>query len=350
MLSQYADLDQELEQLKTYGHLCLLYEMLEEWRDVVISFLTIGLRRGEKCLYITDTYTADQVRGYLHQEGIDVPAVEASGQLINLQATDTYLREGSFNPGRMIALLIAQVEKAVAEGYLSLRVSCEMSWALHGDPDLTKLLEYEAKLNRNLFSSYPCTGLCVYDLRKFNPEIIKGVIMTHPLLVRGNRLYRNHYYLSPAEFLSQKRPKYEVDLLLKAIAESEASEIRRRQSDQLSQALFDYSMVGLYIIQDGKLQLFSPEFQRTTGYSRNELLGVEPLKFILSEDRDTARESALKMLAGERSSPYEFRVVTKSGELKWVMETVTPIRYQGRRAVLGNTVDITEYKQIEEKY
>ena len=34
--------------------------------------------------------------------------------------------------------------------------------------------------------------------------------------------------------------------------------------------------------------------------------------------------------------------------MKWLMETVTPISYRGRRAVLGNTMDITEEKKFEE--
>lgn len=59
------------------------------------------------------------------------------------------------------------------------------------------------------------------------------------------------------------------------------------------------------------------------------------------------RENAVKMLKKERLSPYEFRVVTKSGETRWIMETVTSIQFQGRRATLGNFMDITRRKQAE---
>jgi len=55
------------------------------------------------------------------------------------------------------------------------------------------------------------------------------------------------------------------------------------------------------------------------------------------------------MLKGERSSPYQFRVINKSGEARWVMETVTSIEYRGKRATLGNYLDITERKQAEER-
>ena len=77
-----------------------------------------------------------------------------------------------------------------------------------------KLLEYEAKLNRDLFPKYPCFAICQYDRWKFDPEIIKGVIMTHPLLVRGNNIYHNFYYIPPEEYLNQKRAEMEVQYCL----------------------------------------------------------------------------------------------------------------------------------------
>ena len=55
------------------------------------------------------------------------------------------------------------------------------------------------------------------------------------------------------------------------------------------------------------------------------------------------------MLRGERSSGYEFRILTKRAVVKWVVETVAPIYYQGREATLGNMMDITEQKQAKEK-
>ena len=51
------------------------------------------------------------------------------------------------------------------------------------------------------------------------------------------------------------------------------------------------------------------------------------------------------MLRGERKFPYEFRALAKSGNIVWVMESVTEIHYRGKPAILGNSVDITEIKQ-----
>jgi len=103
-------------------------------------------------------------------------------------------------------------------------------------------------------------------------------------------------------------------------------------------------------VQDGKFQFVNPQFQKLTGYSKDELLGsMHPLKIVFSKDRSMVRENAVKMLKGELSSPYEYRFVRKDGEIRWAMETVTSIQNDRRRITLGYFMDVTEHKQAEKE-
>jgi len=122
---------------------------------------------------------------------------------------------------------------------------------------------------------------------------------------------------------------------------------KRKQAEELFRTLTNSSPVGIYIVQDGNFQFVNPLFRKYTGYSEDELLGMDPLEFVVPDDRKMVRENAIMMLKGKCSSPYEYRVTTKDGETWWVMEKVTSIQYQGKRAVLGNCVDITWRKQAE---
>ncbi|MBI4285025.1 MAG: PAS domain S-box protein [Chloroflexi bacterium] len=106
--------------------------------------------------------------------------------------------------------------------------------------------------------------------------------------------------------------------------------------------------VALYIAQDGKFALVSPAFERISGYSQAELLGMDSLQIVHPEDRAMVRENARKMLKGDLHEAYGFRIVTRSGKPRWVMENVASVQYQGRRATLGNYMDITEHKQAED--
>lgn len=106
---------------------------------------------------------------------------------------------------------------------------------------------------------------------------------------------------------------------------------------------------SVYVVQDGIFSFVNPHFAETGGYTEKEMLGMESVRLILPEDRKKARENALKMLTGERTLPYAFRIVAKDGSLKWIQETVHSITYKGKRAVLGNSMDITAQREATAK-
>ncbi|MCX5827925.1 MAG: PAS domain S-box protein [Deltaproteobacteria bacterium] len=123
----------------------------------------------------------------------------------------------------------------------------------------------------------------------------------------------------------------------------------RKQVEDQYRTMADSSQAGVYIVQGGRLCFINPHIPDYSGYTEVELLGERILHFVHPEDRETVREKARKMLAGELSSPYEYRIVTKDNQVKWLLETVTPITYRGRSAVLGNTMDITQQKEAEKE-
>jgi diguanylate cyclase (GGDEF)-like protein/PAS domain S-box-containing protein/putative nucleotidyltransferase with HDIG domain len=120
------------------------------------------------------------------------------------------------------------------------------------------------------------------------------------------------------------------------------------QEEALFKAVSLSSPVGIYIAQGNRFHYVNSRFREAIGYSEDELLDMDPLSVILPEDRPAVRENAIQMLKGQRSQPYEYRVVAKNGEVRWILETVTSIHYQGKQATLGNFMDITERKQAEE--
>ena len=123
----------------------------------------------------------------------------------------------------------------------------------------------------------------------------------------------------------------------------------REQAEELFVTLSNSSPTGVYIAQGGRFQFVNPRFQQHSGYSEDELIGTDPLNLVVPEDRRAVRENAIKMLKGERSSPYEYRIINRDGEIRWVLETVVSVQFKGQRAILGNFVDITERKQVEEE-
>ncbi len=119
------------------------------------------------------------------------------------------------------------------------------------------------------------------------------------------------------------------------------------EGEQL-RASFLNSPIGIYIVQDRKFIFTNKKFQDITELTEDELLGVYPLNVVFPEDRDQVRRRAVAMLKGERKSPYQFRVMNKIGEFRWITESVAPIQHRGRPAVLGYFMDSTDTMRIEE--
>jgi PAS domain S-box-containing protein len=123
----------------------------------------------------------------------------------------------------------------------------------------------------------------------------------------------------------------------------------RKQAEKEFEQSIRMSLIGCYIVQDGKFQYVNPEFTRITGYSENELIGKIPLDTVQPKYREQVRKNFIQMLKAERNFPYEFCITDKKGNTKWILETATSIQYKGRRAALGFFMDITKSKQVEKE-
>lgn len=126
------------------------------------------------------------------------------------------------------------------------------------------------------------------------------------------------------------------------------SERNRLQSEDLYRTLTESSQAGIYIVQDGKFCFSNSNMAALSGYSVTEMIGMDMSVVVHSGDRETVIQNARAMLKKQRQDPYEFRIISKHGGMRWVMETVASIQYRGRRAVLGHCMDVTSRKLTEE--
>jgi len=121
------------------------------------------------------------------------------------------------------------------------------------------------------------------------------------------------------------------------------------QNADIYKKMWESSLSGIYVSQDGVFQAVNPLMSSLTGFSMEELIGKKSDSIIFPEDKDTVKQNARAMLGGQRSAAYEFRILTKQGNIFWVLETVTPTEFKGKPAILGNFTNITERKEIENK-
>jgi len=124
---------------------------------------------------------------------------------------------------------------------------------------------------------------------------------------------------------------------------------QRKNFEDLFTTVFTNSTIGMYLAQQGKFLLCSPEFLRIVGYENAELINQPTIDLVLHGDRPTVKEKAIAMLKGYNNTPYEFRITSKDGQIIWIMEKVISVTYQGTRTILSNFMDITQRKNLEQK-
>ncbi len=99
--------------------------------------------------------------------------------------------------------------------------------------------------------------------------------------------------------------------------------------------------------ENGILTYLSPAVEAQSGYKPSELIGRAFSDFVFEADKAHILKRFETLLSGHLE-PDEFRIVIKSGELRWIRSSSRPI-YQGDRVtgVRGVYIDITEKKELE---
>ena len=133
------------------------------------------------------------------------------------------------------------------------------------------------------------------------------------------------------------------------VTERKQFEAALSESEELYKTLAESSLAGVFIAQDGKFRFINNSAIAYAGYSAEELVGRSADIIVHPDDKESVKSKSREMLSGRSNQAFEFRMVTKQNDVRWLSQTVTPINYRGRRAILGNAMDITDRKRMEEK-
>lgn len=131
--------------------------------------------------------------------------------------------------------------------------------------------------------------------------------------------------------------------------ERDYAEEALRESEEKFRALGESSAAAIFVYQGERYVSANQASERITGYSRDELLRKNIGDIIHPDNREMVKERALARQHGKPvPSQYETMIVTKGGELKWVLLTAGRIMYKGKPAGVATLVDITERKKAEQ--
>jgi PAS domain S-box-containing protein len=114
-------------------------------------------------------------------------------------------------------------------------------------------------------------------------------------------------------------------------------------------ALVEQSLVGIYIIQDGRIVYANPKYAEVFGYTRDELMGLpSSLELIAPVDRALAAEHLRRRLQDTPDEGHhQLRGIRKDGRLIHVELHGSRTEFNGKPAIIGVMIDVTERERSE---
>jgi PAS domain S-box-containing protein len=134
------------------------------------------------------------------------------------------------------------------------------------------------------------------------------------------------------------------------ITERKQAEEALRESEAKFRVIAE-SSVGVVMLYDKESFIYvNPAIEAVTGYSRQELLHMSPWDIIHPSYNDYANQRWQERIDGRSVvNNSEYRILTKSGEERWVEFTAGDfIHYQGKSVATATAFDITERKRAED--
>lgn len=193
-------------QLGDTRHVCAFFHSDEEEYRVLLPFIKDGFECGDKAVHVVNPHQRHEHLQRLSAVGIDTKAAQHSGQLDLSTTTEAYLREGRFDKDRMIKVFEEIACGNMKREFPINRIVCRMDWVAEGETRVDDVVEFESRVN-DVWNRSDDAVICTYHLSKFGGDTVIDILQTHPMVIIGGMLQQNPFFVSPAEFLRERRER-----------------------------------------------------------------------------------------------------------------------------------------------
>jgi len=154
-------------------HQCLIYAGSPSLQiPALATTLQQKLNEGYRCMYLNSPAMVAGLRSHLASMGIDVMSEVATTHMI-LSSESVVLEDGNFDIDSMLLKLESALDQALKDGYKGLWATGDMTWEFGSEKNLSKLLEYEYRLEKLFRKREGLCGICQYHQDTL-PDVISG--------------------------------------------------------------------------------------------------------------------------------------------------------------------------------
>jgi PAS domain S-box-containing protein len=137
-------------------------------------------------------------------------------------------------------------------------------------------------------------------------------------------------------------------LIYRDITQNKRAERALIESESKFRAVAETAASAICIHDHTRFLYVNRTCEQISGYSRAKLMAIDPWLLVHPDFRNEMRQRCEARRRGA-SVPgrYEFKLVTKSEEVRWLDVSATSIQFEGKVSTLVVAVDITERKRAE---
>ena len=188
-------------------HLCAFFHDKDEQFRTLLPFVVDGLAAGEKAIHVVHPRNREEHRHRLRNAGIDVEALERSGQLDVVAGPSSYIEGRAFDQSGALKTIDRLLSEAREKGFRQTRYIGFMDWAaeIRGE----ELIAFEA-LASPVLAKHHDPVICSYDLSRFSGADVFDIMRTHPAAIIAGVLQENPFNVSPEQMMRELRERAEL--------------------------------------------------------------------------------------------------------------------------------------------
>lgn len=288
------------------------------------------------------------------------------GEPVWVRMTNSMVRDHQGTPQYTVAVAenITQLKQAQASVQLYTDIVKRMQlgllvWQLQDLNDLTsyRLIECNPAATQILQVKKPIEALIGQPMSAVFPELVDtafpklyaDVIQSGMVRDLGEVRYGDNTI--PEGIFATKAfplPNQCVGLIFEDITDRKQAEHALQQSEARFRIVAETASCAFLVYQGNHLRYVNPAATEITGYSEEELTAMPFWELAHPDHQALIRERGLARQRGEAvPRRYDVKIMTKSGQIRWVDITAGSAFLDGQPAALATAYDITERKEAE---
>lgn len=332
-------------------HFCNFYHSAHDLLEILVPYFRAGLENNEYCLWVTsDPVSVDDALKSLRDGIPHFDRYLTANAIEVLPHAQWYVKDGVFDPKRVIDGWDEKLTTALSRGYEGMRVNGNEAWLeRHVWKDF---IDYERELNNSIHGKRMIV-LCTYPLDKCNGADVLDVAHAHEMAaaMRNGKL-------EIVEKPELKRSKAEIKKL-----KDEVEQLAEERSTQLMQALQDLKVsaerfsklfhlnpflpMTLSGLDDGRYIEVNTSFTNLFGFTADEVIGKTVRELDIWIDPSQRDEFVETTKLGRMVKNAEVKLRARNGRILDVRFSMIAIPMNDGPKMLSMALDFTEQKVAE---